>query len=756
MIAGKDNFYRIKIILTNNEDNEEFTIETMKQIQLEESSRRATAPNSSYDNKNILMLREPYYINNDVIQKIREIAKGSTNTNNLFPSILGSKTSINRFTEFYDVIMSHKDKEVKINTIKFILEKFIGEYFKEISRPFIKKKTFNEKETKEPAYIFYKLINDTKADINLFIQTITNTDERTIYEKLIEWGDDFINNAEFITYLKAIYNNPSVQRYGEGAIAFKDNINAIFSKNSVDGANEFNNLSKYEYFLDKESIRYIFNIIESNNKARSETSTLGYPGRQEMSLNSKDSKKQILTDNFKYVFPNKTSIDQLGSGEEDLILLFYNILYVIKKIYLLDTTIIEVNGDKFFLKNLTLDKVNPFKRDTSRDGSTEYIATIRFNVDLTYINEIPILKINYIIDDLENNNLFKTSSFEPKNFSKNQTYSKYKSIYIYDDIEYDSIKNKIDTFFNTIKIQSIIKNKEELFYNDIVLNKLEKLHKELLGNKKDKKDKKDKNDAIITSNIKYFLKDILKLYNGKEFTYNNDTYFIYDTLITKDFHKPDKEALDTSDKSEKSDTNVPFYSIYQKQTHFHSNLKTHKIIKNLKLKKKSLITDMSNITVDFNIFYSDSPDIRIKARVYYIFIVFLCYKADENGKKPNIKDRIITESCSDRAKVLDKSFATLFYNKFKISENYLFNKISNLTRSKKVKPPTIGNAVKDDALKGDPIKGDPLKGDPIKGDPLKGDANPTRNLDIEVRGGKGRNYRTRKNYKVLRSAYNKI
>ena len=84
--------------------------------------------------------------------------------------------------------------------------------------------------------------------------------------------------------------------------------------------------------------------------------------------------------------------------------------------------------------------------------------------------------------------------------------------------------------------------------------------------------------SAITSNIKYFLKDILKLYNGKEFTYNNDTYFIYDTLITKDFHKPDKEALDTSDKSEKSDTNVPFYSIYQKQTHFHSNLKTHKIV----------------------------------------------------------------------------------------------------------------------------------------------------------------------------------
>ena len=763
MTAIKDVFYKIKIILTNNEDSKEFIIDKMKQIQLEDYSRidaQISDTISQSENKDIFMLREPYYINNDILQKIKETAKAS-NTNDLFPKLGGNKLAPAKFAEFYEIILNCEDKLAGLTTLKFILEKITIDFKKEYQNQ-LNKRDRDMAMTKLPAQDLYtklmNLITIEEPDIQNIITAINSAIETSkgnkeaiiippeLYEKL-KGMEDLITDSDIISNLKSIYTNPHAIRYNsykEAAIEFKNNINAIFSKNNVDGGNEFIKLNKYEYFLDKPSIRYIFNIIETNNKSTRPEQQLQFT-RQENSLNSKDSKKQILTENFKYVFPNKTSIDQLGSGEEELIILFYNIVYIIKKIYLLDTTIIDVDKAKFFVKNLTLDKLNPFRRDAI--SGNDYLATIRFNVDLTYINEIPILRINYIIDDLESNNTFKATAFEAKNFSKNQKYDKYKSIYIYDDINYNRYKNNITNFFNTIKIQNIIKSKEELFYNEIVLNKMETLHKEFLSNETDKKQpKKQTNDPeIITSNIIYFLKDILKLYDGKEFTYNNDSYFIYDTLITKNFNKLGDSADKPADKPAEENS-VPFYSISQKKTHIHSNLKTHKIVKNLKLKQRSLGTDLSDVSVDFNIFFSDSPDKRIKARVYYIFIVLLCYKADENGKKPNIKDRVIAENCLQRANVLDKSFSTLFYNKFKISEHFLFNKLSNLTRSKKVKPPSI-----------DASKGDTSKGDASKGDASKLAIPPAiRNVDIAVRGGKGRKYRTRKNTKALYLTNNTI
>ena len=84
----------------------------------------------------------------------------------------------------------------------------------------------------------------------------------------------------------------------------------------------------------------------------------------------------------------------------------------------------------------------------------------------------------------------------------------------------------------------------------------------------------------------------------------------------------------------------------------------------------------------FNVYKVVSKDNRITRNTYYIFILFICYKADEKGNKPSFKKRLIGEVCLNRAQILDKAFNDLFYSKFNISETFLYNKLVNLQKPK--------------------------------------------------------------------------
>ena len=96
----------------------------------------------------------------------------------------------------------------------------------------------------------------------------------------------------------------------------------------------------------------------------------------------------------------------------------------------------------------------------------------------------------------------------------------------------------------------------------------------------------------------------------------------------------------------------------------------------------------------YEIYKLAPKDSRIGERnTYTIFIVLLCYKADANGNKPDIQKRLITEVCLDRAKTLDKAFYDLFYNRFNISETFLYNKLVNVRKSKQAV--TVKNKDKD-------------------------------------------------------------
>ena len=673
MSATNRRLYKITIKLINNDvDEKEFIIDNMKQISLDNFAEKGM-PLSITDNSFIYMINEPYYINNDVLQKIREISK-SENKKFSFPSF-SSMTPHGIRDTFYASILNNSDNKLKRETMLEIVE-FIIYFFNnydiagmEKQNSFIKR--YNASLTK---------IKDDLAEFKKFIVS----DRKMTLKFTSEYDSIFINilcEKDVMTYLKSRFENYT----DEKSLKFKQNLTSIMTKNSSDNSIMLNKVDKYQYFMDTKYIDYIFDNIHSKiNESTKQQDRYSYYNQSSL-INTNETRKQIITENMKYVYSNKTSIDLLDDNEENDIILFHNILYIIKKIYLLDTTIInakDIDTDlekKFYIKNLTLEKANSFKISRFIEKNTTipmefYNVTIKFTCDIKYINFNPILKINYIIDDVEildKDAPLKTIEFDPKTFNNNENFSKYNLIYIYDTLNYISNENKINSIFNTIKVQKIIKNKEEIFFNETALNEFNQL---LIPGKNNKipsteelKAIKDKN---IFPNILYFLKDIIKLYNSKEITYNNNKYFVYDTLI--------QDA-----------SNNTYYSISQNKVVKHNNIKTIKLEKNM-LKKKELLNINHNDLIipapssryKFDVFRKQQRDARIESDIYYIFIVLLCYKADENGKKPSYQKRAINELCLERASILDKAFYKLFYNKFNIPEMFLYNKLLKLNKSK--------------------------------------------------------------------------
>jgi antitoxin component YwqK of YwqJK toxin-antitoxin module len=78
-----------------------------------------------------------------------------------------------------------------------------------------------------------------------------------------------------------------------------------------------------------------------------------------------------------------------------------------------------------------------------------------------------------------------------------------------------------------------------------------------------------------------------------------------------------------------------------------------------------------------------SPDARLENNnIYKINVVFRCY-LNKNGKKPDFVRKIIAEKCLTRAQKLDEAFTNTLYRAFDLPENYLYNKLTNITRKQK-------------------------------------------------------------------------
>jgi hypothetical protein len=687
--------YKITIKLTNNDENDEkeFIITNMKQILLQNfAEEEGGIPRDlSGGNSFIYMLKDIYYIDNEVLKNIR----GTKAENNKYAfKNFNSTTPAQIINEFYTPILSSTDTVKKIKILLQILQ-FAKESIENSDKIDKIDKFKNDKDKDD--YTSRK--NERKESIDSLdkkIEEINRKQENSSLpldvKQFSELFDDIITilvDKDVMSYLKSIYDNTDDKR--SVIVEFRQNLSNIMLKINSDPSitNELKKMESYRYFLEEKYIDAIFESIQNNISKAKNNQQPNYGSFNRINLlNTPEMYKQIIKDNIKYVYPDKTNIEALAESEEQDILLFHNILYIIKKIYLLDTTIIfskdedskgENQEKKFYIKNLTLEQNNPFKLEKIKRGDDTYNVFINFKCDIKYINENPLLKINYIIDDkevLDKTNNLKITEFDPKNFNKNQDLKKYKTTYIYDTIDYKLNNSKIEKILNTIKIQKIIKTKEELFYNDIALNEFNKLLNvdfNITDNDKKKK--------LISSNIVYFLKYILKLYNGKEITHDNVTYFVYDTLILDD-------ALNDIRGNIISNTNpvLNFYSISKNKSIKYNNFKGEKILKNILKKYDSLqLRDNEKVPFydeNFKVYSVESKDKRIVRNTYYIFILFLCYKADEKGNRPSFQKRVIGEVCLERAKILDKAFYDLFYSKLNIPETFLYNKLLNLQKSK--------------------------------------------------------------------------
>lgn len=621
---------------TDTLNNSYYIINNMKDILLKEFSNEANYNlfkqkyNAGDEGNPIYMVNNSFYIDTNVMETIRKI------TIPKFPSYARNKTV--------------QKEEFKNNFNKFTSSSSststLGSKYKELLNT-----TFKE--------TIIRLIadeNKRKPNPDTDTEAIQNIKETRSLEELFD-NHNFIDNDAtilpgFHTIIKNIYENTSNNILKTALQLFYDIPNS-----------NFNNKSKYEYFLNPETITNIIKIIDdySNN----EESLFG--GRRS-SLNDNRTKEEIYNKYFKYVFPDKENIASLSDPDKDTILMFYNIYYIIKNIYLLDNTIINVTNYKV-KKNKEQKKyyISQVSLPDLKDNITHFIVEkkkviIFVKATLKYIIENPILQINYLIDDLENvrqNFLPQSYILKPKDIDTN--YSSYDKIYIHNKVKYIDNVKIIDDIVKVSQKKNYIKNKEELFLNTNALKLFNKFFKAKIG----KTIATAEEIKITESNIKYLLHKLFKLYNNKEFK----KYYISDTYIQYYNEPLSYYSINKGNIREKSEKYEIISSLFKQSSTSEEEIAISSSVPDI---QKSMVKQIK------------SSDARLdENKIYKINVVFRCY-SNKTGKKPTFIRTLVAEKCLSRAQKLDEAFTNTLYKTFNLPENYLYNKLANVTRKQKL------------------------------------------------------------------------
>jgi hypothetical protein len=624
-------------------NNNFYIIENMNDILIEEFSTKINydwfKANYKGDDNPLYIVNDSYYIDANVINTIRK------NNSAKFPSY-NSNTNLN----------------VRKADFKHLYDRFKEKYEKN-------KKTSTSDSTPDYENKLFTIFKDTfikiyeskkKLPPNNSIKRTKNLENLFKNDTFIE--DDIVGNELFHKYIQNTYDTTIDKVLKEALQLFYNIANSNF-------AYKF----KYEYFLSTEIINNIFKVIQENSS--NDQSQYMY-GRQKPNLNNNETKENIYNKYFKYVFPNNKDINNLSDPDKDKILMFNNVYYIIKNIYLLDNTIINVTNykvsnnkqeekKKYYISQVSLldlkDNITHFEIEKNK-------VIIYLKATLKYIIENPILQINYLIDDLENvrqSFLPQSNILLPKDINTN--YSSYDKIYIHNNIKYAENTQNINSIVADARRKDYIKNKEELFLNTKALKLFKYFFKRKLKDGSDIK--------IIEKNIIYLIRNIFKFYNNKQFK----KYYIADTYIEKfDNNLPSKE----------------YYSITKGTTIEESD--KYEIIFTLftKLSSKDPTPDVSVVpavpavpvtpVIGKRIYKEiESSDARLSEnKIYKINVVFRCY-LDKTGKKPTFVRTLVAEQCLSRAQELDNAFTDTLYKTFNLPENYLYNKLANITRKQK-------------------------------------------------------------------------
>ena len=642
----KSKAYKIQInILYNTKDTDDtnsndlntnyFIINNMQDILIEEFKNRKNYNyfKTNYAKTNskstpLYIVKDSFYIDRNVMESLRKVASaGFTKSSERETEPVKAA----RFITYFEKFVKSNKSNTKITAYKDDL--FV--IFQDSALKAVPTKYKGENKQTEP--------NESITNVTTFDELFKNK----FFLELI--GTETFNNL-----IQQIYEKTPDDTDLKQALNLFYN---IFTK--------LNNKAKYEYFLDPNTVNYISKLIDDSTISSSSSSSNDdyyyMQNQRKPTLNDNRAKEEIYNKYYKYLFPNKKDISSLTDLDKDKILMFNNVYYIIKNIYLLDDTIISVTNykvnkaqqiKKYYIKQVGLRELDD-KNNVTHFQIKDNEVIIFIKATLEYIIENPILQINYLIDDLENaRQKFVPQSYilEPKDISNN--YSNYNKIYIHDKINYKNISSDIDYFAKVLRKKNTIKNKEEVFLNTQALKLFNNYFKAQLN--------KSYTQAMIESNIKFLLYVIFKFYNNKVFK----KYYIADTYI---------QYLNESNK---------YYSITNKNI-INETSEKYDIISTIfeessQEEQKPEQEDIISIYKKFN-----SYDARLEDnKVYKINVVFRCF-LDINGKKPTLGRKLIAVSCLSRAQKLDEAFTNTLYKAFRLPENYLYNKLANITHKQK-------------------------------------------------------------------------
>jgi hypothetical protein len=151
--------------------------------------------------------------------------------------------------------------------------------------------------------------------------------------------------------------------------------------------------------------------------------------------------------------------------------MFANIMYLIKNIYFKKETIIyNVQKEQFYVNEIQFYEL-PFIHMKKKDYETPRKVYIYLKVNTTPIINIPIIKIHYIIDDLELSTLKISAPRELKPGDLDKDLDAYNTIYIFDNFKYKNENDNFTAFYTSLRNEKKLKKIQEIFLNADIVSK---------------------------------------------------------------------------------------------------------------------------------------------------------------------------------------------------------------------------------------------------------------------------------------------
>lgn len=458
-------------------------------------------------------------------------------------------------------------------------------------------------------------------------------------------------------------------------------------------------------------------------------------------LNSRDAINRYIVDYNKYI-NNSKKTDDFDDDEKMDALMFYNVMYLLKNIYLKKQTILtNIQGEKYYVDEILFYDL-PYIHMVKKDYDKPKKINIYLRLKTIAIIDIPIIKIHYIVDDLELQSLKLSAPREFKPSDLDKDFAKYSTIYIFDMFKYKQETDSMAAFFNSLKREKRIDKIQELFFNADIVNKYKKRYSEQHNLKKiyeqeKKKDEEkrraenaekakvkknnDEAEAITDQTQKEQRLDELKKKAEKakkakdekdekeekekkkkeedediKKTSNINANILY--LLRQNFNLIDNKI--SIDNTTIDDTYIAYNISNNEQpisdASKHSTLtaKYHSIMTNKQYdnydnpKKEDIIKNIiaehvNRFDVRYdkdNFFYIDNrTDKRLLTTVYNIIVIFRTYKLSSTKKTPSLTRRYIGDECLSNAITLDSIFSKLFYRSFGLPDKYLYDKLANIS-----------------------------------------------------------------------------